>query len=80
MSRPGKYGLNGIAERSRTTGKTYVQHRAYVCRTAVFAVFEAKSAVAVFFVVFMRTAFSAAASLADSRRLFHDCFDGVEGG
>ena len=31
-----------------------------------------------FFVVFMRTAFSAAASLADSRRLFHDCFDGVE--
>lgn len=57
MSRPGKYGLNGLAERSRTTRKTYVRHRAYICRTAVFAVFEAKSAVAVFLFYLCRVRF-----------------------
>lgn len=79
MPRPGKGGFDGLTERSPATPKPDIQHRAYLCGTAVlFSVVKAEPAIAVILGVSVRVAVFPAATLTDSRRAFHDCLNAVE--
>ena len=75
-----KCGFDGFTKRGCAAGKPDIKHRAYRNSTAVlFSVVKTKSAVAVFFRIFVWAAVFAAASLHTAGRSYHYRFHTVEG-
>ena len=73
-------GLDSFLSRGSTAFQPDVQHRADGNGAAVlFLIVETEPAIAVCFRVLIWLSLSSSASLAVTRRLFHDCLHAVEG-